>query len=150
VASVGRNIHPRWDTWDCSKEPPEHYPFFQLSWQVKDLQDCAIISRFDRDGFEHRTDVIYYFGALLPASLSPVVYEELEKTNFPSLYAATSPYDDFAESFVSYVHVVLMNKPFEIRIARQGQLQTTFEACWGTARCADKQRMLSSLFQNNN
>lgn len=148
VASVGRDVHPRWDSWDCRTDPPGGYPFFQLSWQVKDAKDCSIISKYDHDGFSHRTDVIYYFGARLSATAGRDVYSQLEHTNFPTLYAATSPYDDFAESFVNYVHVVLMGKPFEIRIDRNGKRQITFGACWGTQRCAVKEGMMADLFSH--
>jgi len=148
VASVGAHIHPSWDSWDCVKDPPDRYPFFQLSWQLKDAQSCDVISKFDGAVFRHRKDVVYYFGAKLPAALGPEVYAELAQTNFPSLYAATSPGDDFAESFVTYVHHELMGKPFEIRIDKQGQRQTTFTSCWGTPRCAAKQKLIEELFSN--
>lgn len=146
VASVARSFHPRWDDWDCRSDPPEMFPFFQLSWQLGNQDDCGFISKFDREGFTRRTEVVYYFGARLAAAASPEVYAQLEKTNFPSLYAATSPYDDFAESFVSYVHTVLMGKPFEIRIDERGQRRSAFTGCWGSARCAAKEAMMASLF----
>ncbi len=145
VASVGSHVHPPWDNWDCVNDPPDRYPFFQLSWQLKDAQGCAAISKFDNGAFEQRSNVIYYFGAKLPAAFSPEVYEQLEQTNFPSLYAATSPADDFAESFVTYVHMILMHKPFEVRIDKQGIRQTTFAGCWGMARCAAKQKIITDL-----
>ena len=146
VASVGSNLHPPWDNWDCTSQPPGQFPFFQLSWQLSDPVTCTVISKFDDSGFEHRSDVIYYFGARLAEAVSPEVYAQLEQSNFPSLYAASSPADDFAESFVTYVHTVLMGKPFEIRIDRQGKRLITFTGCWGQERCADKQKMIADLF----
>jgi len=146
VASVAANIHPRWDGWECRDDPPDRYPFFQLSWQVNDSDSCGISSRFDQDRFELRPDIVYYLGAKLSIDASTAVYRQLEQTNFPSLYAATSPYDDFAESFVTYVHQVMMAKPFEIRIEGDGQRLTTYEGCWSNARCEAKQRILASLF----
>jgi len=148
VASVGQNFHPRWDEWDCRKNPPEQFPFFQLSWQLNDAPDCKVISKFDQSGFSHRVEVVYYFGAKLAVAVSPDVYVQLEQTNFPSLYAATSPADDFAESFVTYVHQILLGKPFAIRIDKQGQQITDFRGCWGAARCAAKQEMMARLFSN--
>ncbi len=146
VASVGRDFHPRWDEWDCKKNPPEQFPFFELSWQLNDSPDCKVISRFDQSGFSHRVDVVYYFGAKLAGAVSPDVYAELGQTNFPSLYAATSPADDFAESFVTYVHQILLGKPFEIRIDKEGQQLIDFRGCWGAALCAAKQSMIAQLF----
>jgi hypothetical protein len=148
VASVGSNVHPPWVGWDCAKNPPDRFAFFQLSWQLDDAPGCKVISKFDAAGFSHRAEVVYYFGARLPAAASPDVYAQLEQTNFPSLYAATSPADDFAESFATYVHVVLMGKPFEVRIDRQGERQATFAGCWGTPRCAAKQDMIGQLFSS--
>ena len=145
VVSVGGNFHPRWDAWDCVNDPPDRYPFFQLSWQLKDSQGCEVVSKFDHEGFSYRADLVYYFGAKLPAAVSPEVYAQLERTNFPSLYAATFPGDDFAESFVTYVHTVLMGKPFGISIDKSGERQTTFRSCWNTARCAEKQKIISGL-----
>jgi hypothetical protein len=145
VASVGQNFHPRWDEWDCRKNPPEQFPFFQLSWQLKDAADCKAISKFDQSGFGYRGEVVYYFGAKLAAAVSQDVYAQLEQTNFPSLYAATSPADDFAESFVTYVHQILLGKPFAIRIDREGQQLTDFRGCWGSARCAAKQAVIATL-----
>jgi molybdopterin-binding protein len=63
--------------------------------------------------------VVYYFGAKLPAGQMVATYESLERTNFVTLYAATHPADDFAEAFASYVHGVLMGRPWEISIARE-------------------------------
>jgi hypothetical protein len=72
-------------------------------------------------------------------------YARLKNTNFPSLYAATTPGDDFAESFASYVHVVLMHRPWQITITRNDAVAYVFNACWGETRCAEKQRILERL-----
>ena len=72
-------------------------------------------------------------------------YGALERTNFATLYAATNPNDDFAESFASYVHTVLMAQPFAIEIHENGRLAKTFKACWSEARCAEKRRILEAL-----
>jgi hypothetical protein len=150
VVSVNRKLHPRWDDWDCVRDPLQGYSFFALSWQLQDkLRDgrkCKARSKFDDSTFSSRADVVYYFGARLPAAESPVVYAQLQQTNFPSLYAATSPADDFAESFASYVHTVLMARPFEIRIEQDGKRLSTFTGCWGTPRCAEKQKVMADLF----
>jgi len=148
IASIGAGIHPPWSDWNCQVDPPAQYPFFELSWQLSGEENCAVVSKFDASVFSYRTDVIYYFGARLQASVSPVVYEQLEQTNFPSLYAATSPYDDFAESFVSWVHQKMMHKPFEIQISRKEQYLTEFRGCWNTPRCAAKKQILTELLSD--
>jgi len=146
VASVGAEIHPPWSDWNCRDDPPGRYPYFELSWELADENDCTVRSRFDTTVFSYRTDVIYYFGARLPESVSPDVYAQLEQTNFPSLYAATSPADDFAEAFVTYVHQELLNKSLEIRIDKAGKNLTEFNGCWDMPRCAVKRKILEDLF----
>ena len=72
-------------------------------------------------------------------------YANLRQTNFPSLYAATSPGDDFAESFASYVHVVLMGRSWQITITRNDKVVELLSACRGEPRCAEKQAILERI-----
>lgn len=72
-------------------------------------------------------------------------YEALEHTNFATLYAATNPHDDFAESFVTYVHTVLMGKPFEITLSSSGKITKVYKSCWAEERCAAKRKILEHL-----
>ncbi len=72
-------------------------------------------------------------------------YANLERTSFPSLYAATQPGDDFAEAFDSYVHVVLQRRPWQILIYKNAALQKEFGACWNESRCAGKRALLEQL-----
>jgi len=58
------------------------------------------------------------------------------------LYSATRPGDDFAEAFASYVHTVLMRKPWEIRIYANGKQAKVYGPCWSEARCAGKKKIL--------
>jgi len=140
VLSIGQKIHPPWTTEPRDVDSADGYPYFLLSWSsVKDENRYA--TKFDRS-FAQRRDVVYYFGAKLPAAQMLDVYGKLESTNFPTLYAATQPGDDWAEAFASYVHTVLMNKPFEIRIYRDGALAKTYRSCWSQARCAEKRKIL--------
>lgn len=75
----------------------------------------------------------------------PPTCASLKAINFPSLHAATSPGDDFAESLASHVHVALMQQPWQITISRDGQPADTFGACWGEQRCAEKRKMPERL-----
>lgn len=145
VLSVGTDLHPPWNIVPRQVERRARYPFFDLSWKVAP-QTNKYRSHFDA-GFPQRSSTVYYFGAKLSAADMVPTYANLEKTNFPSLYAATAPGDDFAESFVSYVHVVLMNRPWQITISRNGKVVHVFKACWGERRCADKQKILEQLLK---
>ena len=72
-------------------------------------------------------------------------YAALMNTNFPTLYAATHPADDFAESFANFVHVVLLRQPFEVRIAHDGKRVLQYNGCWNERRCAGKRAFLERL-----
>jgi hypothetical protein len=121
------------------------FPFYELSWSV-DAKENRYVSRFDAD-FPARRSITYYLGAKLGAQDIVPAYEALRKTDFPTLYAATSPGDDFAESFVTYVHTVLMKRPWEITIRKDGKLAKTYRTCWEEPRCAGKRRILEDLLR---
>lgn len=143
VLSIGGNVHPPWTQQPRDVAAAEAYPFFNLSWRV-DAGENRFATRFDSE-FPQRTNVNYYFGAKLAGAAMGVTYSNLMKTNFPSLYAATRPGDDFAEAFASYVHVVLMERLWEITVTRGGEVVQVFKACWEEPRCADKRKLLEDL-----
>jgi hypothetical protein len=143
VLSVGTDLHPPWNLSPKEVRPGAKHPFFDLSWQI-DRKADKYRSRFDA-GFAQRARTTYYFGAKLAASEMRATYANLRGTNFPSLYAATSPGDDFAESFASYVHVVLLKRPWQVTLFRNGSAPALFGPCWGEARCSRKQAMLERL-----
>ena len=142
VVSAGGRLHPRWDFPPPKDLAKGRYPFFDLAWTVSAQGRYA--SRFDAQ-FPERARVVYYFGAKLDASEMALTYEHLERTNFPTLYAATHPADDFAESFANYVHTVRMGRPFEIRLLRDGRMVKVYRACWSEERCAAKRALLEKL-----
>lgn len=140
ILSIGENIHPRWD------RPPssvEKFPFARLSWEYSDGEK-RYGSVFDQQ-FPSRKNVAYYFGAKLAGASMFGTYNELLTTNFPTLYAATQPGDDFAESFVSYVHTVIQKRPWEIRMYADGKLTKTVGSCWEEPRCAAKRKVLEEI-----
>ncbi len=146
VLSIGGNLHPPWTSMGTKAAPKLDYPYFNLSWrQLDDRGNYA--SLFDPK-FPLRQQVVYYFGAKLSADQMMETYNQLEATNFSSLYGATRPGDDFAEAFASYVHVVLLKRPWQITISRQGAVLKVFNACWGTSRCATKQALIEDLLRS--
>lgn len=145
VLTVGTDLHPAWNTAPKEVNGGRPYPFFDLSWRI-DREQNLYLSRFDTR-FPQRARTVYYFGPKLAAAEMPVTYENLRSTNFPSLYAATSPGDDFAESFASYVHVVLMQRPWQVAISRDAGSQQVVEHCWDEARCSAKRKLLEQLLR---
>jgi hypothetical protein len=143
VLAIGSDIHPPW--WIDPKEVPAgaDFPFFNLSWTLD--RETNKISPLAAHDFEQRKSTAYYFGAKLDGAAMQPTYEALERTGFASLYGSTSFGDDFAEAFASYVHVVLMGRPWEITLWRDGQRVKTVAACWGQPRCAGKNDYLEKM-----
>ncbi|MBL6750651.1 MAG: hypothetical protein ISP90_09015 [Nevskia sp.] len=143
VIAIGSDIHPSWSLAPASVRSAAAFPFFTESWQIVRAEN-RYATRFDAD-FPQRRKVVYYFGPQLPASEMAATYRSLERTNFPTLYASTSPGDDFAESFANYVHVVLMRRPFEVRISMDGRTDKVYGACWEQQRCAAKRAIVERI-----
>jgi len=143
VLSVGGRFHPSWEVAPVKLGSTAGFPFFELSWTVSRATG-RYATRFD-EAFRERASVVYYFGAKLDGAQMASTYEQLERTNFPTLYAATHPGDDFAESFASYVHTVRMRKPWEIRLARDGRPVKVYGSCWEQERCAAKRAILDAM-----
>jgi hypothetical protein len=143
VFSIGRNIHPPWTIDAKDVQLTMQHRFFLESWHI-DRWHNRYASSFDGQ-FPQRVKVAYYFGAKLDATDMVPTYANLEKTNFVSLYGATRPGDDFAEAFASYVHVVLMDRPWQIAISRGGETLKVFGACWDEPRCRAKRNLLERI-----
>lgn len=143
VLSITAGVHPAWTKKPRDVPPSEEFPYFRLSWRI-DRERNRYESIFD-GAFDLRDKVVYYRRPGLRARDMARAYEQLEATNFPTLYAATDPADDFAEAFANYVHVVMMGKPFEVQLVKGGRTIKTYRACWDEKRCAEKRRFLERL-----
>ncbi|MBC5768457.1 hypothetical protein [Ramlibacter albus] len=145
VLSMGSDAHPPF--WKPAREAhaDRAWPFFDLTWTVdRRANDYRPYGGHD---FAQRQRLVYYLGAKLEASEMKATYDALENTNFPTLYAATRPADDFAEAFAKYVHVRLMKRPWEITLSLDGVPVKTVKPCWGTPRCAAKEAYLERLLR---
>ena len=144
VLSVGRKIHPNWNTpMRQQAASPDKLPFFESTWTF-DVENDTYKSKFDNN-FAHRKDVVYYRVGRIPGSAMGPTYASLEQTSFASLYSATTPGDDFAEAFATYVHVVMLGRPWQIVLKKDGEIIKTVKSCWEETRCAEKRRMLEEL-----
>ena len=143
VLSIGRRAHPSWTVDLKTLSSTREYPYFNLSWTIRD-GGYVPLPVLD---FPNRRNVAFYFGAKLEASAMTETYSGLEQTNFPTLYAATHPGDDFADAFANYVHVVMLGRPYEIRITHEGKVVKAYVSCWKQERCAAKRRLLEELVQ---
>lgn len=144
VLAMGTDAHPRWDQKPSTSTRAGDYPFFAQSWTVgpdgqyqKTGKDAAVAMpplRF------YQPD-----SSPLTGPAMDQVYRRLEETGFVTLYGATNPFDDFAEAFVSYVHVVLMKKPYRIVITHDGKVVRSYGSCWDEPRCAPKRKLIEAF-----
>jgi len=89
----------------------EKSEFAKLSWA------SPTRTRFDSD-FKMRSRVRFYQDQPpLAMSDAPKVYEQLNRTDLPTLYSCVDPHEEFAEAFALYVHSVLMQKHYEVRLS---------------------------------
>ena len=139
------NVHPSWIPAD--KPVSLDYPFVRLSWRL-DAQGKPA-SLFD-DRFPERKKIKYYAfaRAQLTNDQMPAVYAQLQFTNFVSMQAAANVWDDFAESFVTYVHVLRGKQPWQLRIESQSNSPAVVDSCWQEKRCAEKKYFLDRWFVN--
>lgn len=140
VISIGEKFHPPWTTGARDIQSTADYPYLSLSWSVE-KENNRYATLFERN-FAQRKNVVYYLEAKLSGEQAVDIYDKLEATNFATLYAVTNPFDDWAEAFVTYVHTVMMNKPFGIRIYRDGKLVKDYKSCWTEKRCEAKRKIL--------
>ena len=140
VLAVGENIHPSTAIEPRNVQSTADLAYYSLSWTAR-KENNRYATLFDAS-FPQREDVIYYFGAKLAGEQMIDVYSALEATNLPTLYAANHPADDWAEAFVTYVHTVLMGKPFRIKLYQDGKLAKEFKSCWSEKRCEQKREII--------
>ena len=148
--SIGGAPLPLWGISPASASDATKYPFFSQSWRA--LPPVAPDTRwrygsvFDQQ-LPDRAKIMYYvpLKTTLLASQMPSLYEQLEHTNFATLYGATNPFDDFAEAFATYVHGVMLKQPYKISISKGDQLLKTFSPCWNEKRCQGKRKALEKF-----
>jgi predicted Zn-dependent protease with MMP-like domain len=144
VLGMASGIHPSWN------EPAvvsDRYPFTLISWKM-DKEKVA--SRYD-DRFPEREQVRFYAfqSALLTIRQTDSIYRVLHSaTDYPSLQASVDIWEDFAESFATYVHVAREGRPYEIRLQKEGEPATVYRSCWKDDRCERKKQFLKEWFED--
>ena len=140
VASIGEAYLPAWDG------PPAKTEACGLAFVCLSWADRGGHSLYD-DALPDRPRIAYYQPSerQLPAAIAEGLYAGLARSDFVTLYAATSPDEDFAEAFANYVHVQMLGLPFHIEARRDGRAVATVDPCWTESRCAVKRRFIETL-----
>jgi hypothetical protein len=135
------NLHPQWFEAPSSERLRET-TYAPLSWAVVDGKYRGTFSQTPM----LETGVRYYADSADRAPCARVgpLYEELQRTNFPALYATKDPSEDFAESFANFVHSELLKRPFAIK--QRGSSRLLYGSCWKQRRCTDKYEFFSKIF----
>ena len=143
VIATTHRVHPSWAIAPSQVHDTAAFPFFSDSWSIA-RNEGRYVSHFEA-AFPQRRDVIYYREPKLSAAQLVTVYDALALTNFATLYAATSPFEDFAETFAMYVHVALLHRPFAAHIYHGGQLVRTFRPAFERLHWRPKLRVLEDI-----
>lgn len=140
LVGVATGAHDNW--WE--QGDPAGYPFSAISWRRG--KKGGVTSHWDK-GFPERARLRFYADAeaQLPGDQRLDIYSKLARTDFVSLYAATGSYEDFAETYAMYVHVVLQGRPWQLTVLGAGKPLLIMTAPILQPRCAAKRRFMAGL-----
>ncbi|PJZ68969.1 hypothetical protein CH373_07955 [Leptospira perolatii] len=93
-----------------------HFPFYEGIWST----EKELVS--ESSDFSIRSQIKFYTNSISLDENWKKIYPALESSQFPTLYSATNADDFFAESFVSYVHVILDSRPWDLKIFRNNKV----------------------------
>jgi len=142
LVGVAKGSHADW--WAGGN--PDDYAFSSMSWVTR---NGSVTSKWD-GMFHDRSKVRFYAGeeSQITGDKLPGIYADLAKTDFVSLYAATGIYDDFAETYAMYVHVVLQKRPWQLTLLSDGKPVFTMTEPIQQDRCGNKRKFCAALFEN--
>jgi hypothetical protein len=141
--SAGRAYHPDWWSGLPDRGSAGDYSYLPLSWQIDDRRRIVPLPGND---FPLRASISHYDGdTRLPAGYMAGLYRALKRTSFPTLYAATSVHEDFAESLACHVHMELMGKPLLVSIRQHDELVLQWQPDWRSERYAAKRAFFERL-----
>jgi hypothetical protein len=143
VLTADGDFLPRW--WEPLPDTADArgFAWLDLSWVVTPAG--SVLPRAD---FELRAVVDFYGNNQLFADAIVTAYAGLECSDFPSLYGATNPYDDFAECFASYVHSEMLGRPYVLRVDLDGTPQAYLDSFWASERSAAKRAFMETMMDS--
>ena len=138
-AAVG--AFPSWN----KEALPEDFSFSKISWITIAGKTAG---KLDAQ-FPFRSKIRFYSLAdsSVSASQIPVCYEQLQQTDFASLFGSRNVWSDFAEAYSIYVHTVLQKKPWIMDIYSDGKKISSFTSPLFSEHGITKKIYLDELFQ---
>lgn len=128
--------------WWSERIPAERVgpgSFAAIGWELDEAG--SLVPKADQD-FPLRAALRFYETPRLEGEQISAVYEGLDRTAFPTTYAATNANEDFAESFATYAHAVLLGKPYDCAVYRDGERIALHGGFWNTPRSREKAAFL--------
>lgn len=121
----------------------DNFDLLNQSWK---LENDIVTSKFDTVP-EDMNYLRYYTldDKLFTTDDMLLFYESLDATNYPNLYAFSSSSKDFVESIASYIHTIVLDRPFSIDINSDKKLIGNYGACWQEVRCFDKRKEIEKI-----
>ena len=142
VLTAGKQFLPIWWLPPEAMKQTADYDFLRLGWQID--TDKRIVPKTDED-FKERAGIFYYDTKGLDDAAMLSAYRALQDTSFPSLYASTNAFDDFAETFATYVHSVMLGKPARVRIVDDDAVYLERESFWASPQSGPKRAFMQAL-----
>ncbi len=140
MAAFSNEMPDCWSNSDIS-ELTDLKSFPLLSWTVN---PSGVVPAQGQD-FPLRSSLALYSAEGLPADVCLEVYDSLSKTNFPTIGSSTNMHEDFAESYATYAHSVLLGKPYEVRV-RHGDEEVFYANFWNTQNGESKSAFFEDYF----
>ncbi len=137
-------VHP---SWNNSPFISDAYPFTKLSWMMSGNQAVSLFD--DKMPWRQSIKPYAFDHSSLKIEEAPNIYKTLYSiSNFPTMHAAVNLWEDFAESFVTYVHVIREKKPHIIYLTTDGTPDLILYPCWNRDICESKKMFLKKWFEN--
>lgn len=77
---------------------------------------------------------------------APDLMNAIKQSNFESLYSTSGPGEDFAENFATYVHTIIMGRPWRLSLFVEGKKTDEMTSCHLDGRCPQKTAFFDKLF----
>ncbi len=139
IVGSASNAHPKPDEWN---DDPKKFNYSKISW------NSIGESIFDKSFDSRKEFKLYRFDkAELGLDKAKGMISQLKQTDFCSLYASNSFFEDFAEGYAIYVHTILMNKPYELILKYQGKEVASFSDPFGSINIQRKKNYFDALFK---